>query len=563
MRKMKEDLTEKIKDLTAEIAELQVQRRAWRGCWPDGPPPASDGDHAFEASAPPAPCAAALRAPPPPYAAGLPAHRASALRAPAPRASALPAQSPTPGSCGSASAAREEATRSRGAASAAGRPTPRRPAREEASEEDSQATTMKFVASEIDIFSSHKSCLRTCWAPCRDGIARATDMMIGDKRATSCGYAAVSKGCAFALRRANARVLFTAIAQPAFQGGSKASSTNDGLTKDKLLKNKRDKVLSKKTSAACATKRASKIAKDRFAQPAFQGGFSGDLTDDKFDKNKYSRMATFYGGVNEDTTTGGLTLRKLAAKDAQVFLAMGVEIRGTSPTEDADFEARCRAMSAWMACGPGDMGKGCAFALRCANARVLITESELIGALQVCIGGFQVVTIESVAGEIYIFTSDTGDFNVILLAHKKNMEGFRVVTIESVESDIDIFTSAADNFNVITLQLMSKIARGKLAKAMVLRGFAVEVGLVKPLGAEVGLVKPLGAEVELVKPLGAEVGLVKPLGLTKVEVKDELFKNERGKVKSVMSEIDIFTSMAGNFNIIYGPIDVPMCDVWA
>eukprot|EP00972_Heterocapsa_arctica_P031522 4643370-Heterocapsa_arctica.AAC.1 len=64
------------------------------------------------------------------------------------------------------------------------------------------------------------------------------------------------------------------------------------------------------------------------------------------------------------------------------------------------------------------------------------------------------------------------------------MEGFRVVMIESVESEIDIFTSAADNFNVLTLQLMSKIARGKLAKAMVLREFAVEVGLVKPLGAE-------------------------------------------------------------------------------
>ena len=282
------------------------------------------------------------------------------------------------------------------------------------------------------------------------------------------------------------------------QGGLKASLTDGGLTKDKLLKNKRNEVLWKKTSAACATKRASKIAKDRFAQPAFQGGFSGDLTDDKFDKNKYSRLATFYGGVNEDTTTGGLTLRKLAAKDAQVFPAMGMEIRGTGHTEDANFEERCRAMSAWMACGPGDMGKGCAFALRCANAHVLITESELIGALQVCIVDIQVVTIESVAGEIYIFTSDTGDFIVILLAHKKNMEGFRVVTIESLESDINISTSASDNFNVITLQLMSKIARGMLAK---------------------------------------------------VEVKDELFKNERGKVKSVMSEIDIFTSMAGHFNI--------------
>eukprot|EP00972_Heterocapsa_arctica_P036473 5368027-Heterocapsa_arctica.AAC.1 len=53
---------------------------------------------------------------------------------------------------------------------------------------------------------------------------------------------------------------------------------------------------------------------------------------------------------------------------------MGVEIRGTSHTEDADFDERCRAMSAWMVCGPGDMGKGCALALRDASARVLIIE---------------------------------------------------------------------------------------------------------------------------------------------------------------------------------------------
>jgi hypothetical protein len=72
----------------------------------------------------------------------------------------------------------------------------------------------------------------------------------------------------------------------------------------------------------------------------------------------------------------------------------------------------------------------------------------------------------------------TGDFIVILLARKKNMEGFRVVTIESVENDIDIFTSAADNFNVITLQLMSKIARGKLAKVEVKDVFGKIEGII-------------------------------------------------------------------------------------
>eukprot|EP00972_Heterocapsa_arctica_P028261 4156723-Heterocapsa_arctica.AAC.1 len=48
-----------------------------------------------------------------------------------------------------------------------------------------------------------------------------------------------------------------------------------------------------------------------------------------------------------------------------------------------------------LACGYGDVGKGCTLALRGAGARVLITELDLICALQVCMEGFQGVTMES------------------------------------------------------------------------------------------------------------------------------------------------------------------------
>merc|ERR1711994_1068318 len=44
-----------------------------------------------------------------------------------------------------------------------------------------------------------------------DGIMRATDVMIGGKRALICGYADVGKGCAFATRGAGARVLVTEV----------------------------------------------------------------------------------------------------------------------------------------------------------------------------------------------------------------------------------------------------------------------------------------------------------------------------------------------------------------
>ena len=77
--------------------------------------------------------------------------------------------------------------------------------------------------------------------------------------------------------------------------------------------------------------------------------------------------------------------------------------------------------------GYGDVGKGCAFALRGAGARVMITEIDPICALQACMEGFQVVTIEEVVGEIDIFTSATGNFKIITLEHMKKMKNNAIV----------------------------------------------------------------------------------------------------------------------------------------
>ena len=65
--------------------------------------------------------------------------------------------------------------------------------------------------------------------------------------------------------------------------------------------------------------------------------------------------------------------------------------------------------------GYGDVGKGCAFAMRGAGARVLITEIDPICALQACMEGFQVVTLEECVGEVDIFTSATDNFKIITL----------------------------------------------------------------------------------------------------------------------------------------------------
>jgi len=89
--------------------------------------------------------------------------------------------------------------------------------------------------------------------------------------------------------------------------------------------------------------------------------------------------------------------------------------------------------------GYGDVGKGCAFAMRGAGARVLVTEIDPICALQACMEGFQVVTIEEVVGEVDIFTSATGNFKIITLEHMKKMKNNAIVgNIGHFDNEIDM-----------------------------------------------------------------------------------------------------------------------------
>jgi len=78
-------------------------------------------------------------------------------------------------------------------------------------------------------------------------------------------------------------------------------------------------------------------------------------------------------------------------------------------------------------CGFGDVGKGCATAMRACGARVMVTEIDPICALQACMEGYQVTTMESVVGEIDIFVSATGNYDIITLAHMNNMKNNAIV----------------------------------------------------------------------------------------------------------------------------------------
>merc|ERR1712205_299145 len=90
-------------------------------------------------------------------------------------------------------------------------------------------------------------------------------------------------------------------------------------------------------------------------------------------------------------------------------------------------------------CGYGDVGKGSAFALRGCGARVLIAEIDPICALQACMEGFQVATMEDVVGEMDIFLTTTGNFDIIRLEHMQKMKNNAVVgNIGHFDNEIDM-----------------------------------------------------------------------------------------------------------------------------
>jgi len=170
------------------------------------------------------------------------------------------------------------------------------------------------------------------------------------------------------------------------------------------------------------------------------------------DKTKYTRMAAKCKGVSEETTTGVHRLKEMAAKGELLFPAINVNDCVTKSKFDNVYGCRhslpdgiMRATDVMiggkraLVCGYGDVGKGCAFAMRGAGARVLITEIDPICALQACMEGFQVVTLESVVGEIDIFTSATGNYDIITLEHMKNMKNNAIVgNIGHFDNEIDM-----------------------------------------------------------------------------------------------------------------------------
>jgi adenosylhomocysteinase len=172
----------------------------------------------------------------------------------------------------------------------------------------------------------------------------------------------------------------------------------------------------------------------------------------KEDPTWYSRRLKNIIGVTEETTTGVHRLLHMEAHKTLKVRAINVNDSVTKSKFDNLYGCReslvdgiKRATDVMIAgkvavvCGYGDVGKGCAQALRALSAQVWVTEVDPICALQAAMEGFRVVTMDDAASQADIFVTCTGNRDVITYAHMAAMKDQAIVcNIGHFDNEIDV-----------------------------------------------------------------------------------------------------------------------------
>jgi len=176
----------------------------------------------------------------------------------------------------------------------------------------------------------------------------------------------------------------------------------------------------------------------------------GDLTQVIHEKNP--QLLADIKGVSEETTTGVARLYEMAKQGLLKVPAINVNDAVTKSKFDNLYGCReslldgiKRATDVMIAgkvvviLGYGDVGKGCAQALRGQGATVYIAEIDPICALQAAMEGYRVVTLDDVAEQVDILVTATGNYHVVTLEHMKRMRNQSILcNIGHFDSEIDI-----------------------------------------------------------------------------------------------------------------------------
>jgi len=182
------------------------------------------------------------------------------------------------------------------------------------------------------------------------------------------------------------------------------------------------------------------------------------------DPQRYTRIGESIKGVTEETTTGVHRLYELAKNGELLFPAINVNDSVTKSKFDNLYGCRhslvdgiFRATDVMLAgkhavvCGYGDVGKGSAASLRAQGARVTVTEVDPICALQACMEGYSVATLEDALATGDVFITTTGNRDIITADHMAQMKHNAIVgNIGHFDNEIDVagLAKAAERINI-------------------------------------------------------------------------------------------------------------------
>jgi adenosylhomocysteinase len=166
----------------------------------------------------------------------------------------------------------------------------------------------------------------------------------------------------------------------------------------------------------------------------------------------FAKIVKDWKGVSEETTTGVHRLYQMAKAGTLLVPAINVNDSVTKSKFDNLYGCReslldgiKRATDVMISgkvgvvCGYGDVGKGCAQALRGAGAQVVVTEIDPICALQAAMEGFRVLPIEDTLGWGDIYVTTTGNKDIIRLEHMEKMKDQAIVcNIGHFDNEIQI-----------------------------------------------------------------------------------------------------------------------------
>ena len=182
----------------------------------------------------------------------------------------------------------------------------------------------------------------------------------------------------------------------------------------------------------------------------------GDLT--ALMHKEYKDLLKNIKGVSEETTTGVLALKKMEANNQLLIPAINVNDSVTKSKFDNLYGCReslvdgiKRATDVMMSgkvaivAGYGDVGKGSAASLRQAGARVLITETDPICALQAAMEGYEVVLMDDAIKDADIVVTATGNKDIVTADHMRNMKD-RAILCNIGHFDNEIQVEALKNY---------------------------------------------------------------------------------------------------------------------